>query len=136
MTTERSGTGLALARAVRAPPLADERLWQAEPVEHARDGMVHDDPSAERRLEPGVGRRSLPCMRLQPHQADPRVGLVRLKSHAGETAASDAGLKAALGRWVVVNHTIARVLDRLGLPQTLVGEWRGTNRPGQGEPGA
>src|SRR5205809_571851 len=36
----------------------------------------------------------------------------------------------------VVNHTIARVLDRLGLPQTLVGEWRGTNRPGQGEPGA
>src|SRR5437773_9921138 len=42
MTTERSGTGLALARAVRAPPLADERLWQAEPVELARDGMVHD----------------------------------------------------------------------------------------------
>ncbi|OLD30588.1 MAG: 3-octaprenyl-4-hydroxybenzoate carboxy-lyase [Candidatus Rokubacteria bacterium 13_1_20CM_4_70_14] len=36
----------------------------------------------------------------------------------------------------VVNHTIARVLDRLGLPQTLVAEWRGTNRPGQGEPGA
>src|SRR5438874_8713345 len=36
----------------------------------------------------------------------------------------------------IVNHTIARVLDRLGLPQTLVGEWRGTNRPGQGEPGA
>src|SRR3989442_13972987 len=42
MTTERSGTGLALARTVRAPPLADERLWQAEPVEPARDGMVHD----------------------------------------------------------------------------------------------
>src|SRR5436853_5928446 len=42
MTTERSGTGLALARTVRAPPLADERLWQAEPVEHTRDGMVHD----------------------------------------------------------------------------------------------
>ena len=26
----------------------------------------------------------------------------------------------------VVNHTIARVLDRLDLPQTLVGEWQGT----------
>jgi hypothetical protein len=24
----------------------------------------------------------------------------------------------------VVNHTVARVLDRLGLPQTLVAEWR------------
>jgi 4-hydroxy-3-polyprenylbenzoate decarboxylase len=29
----------------------------------------------------------------------------------------------------IVNHTVARVLDRLGLPQTLVGEWRGTQRP-------
>jgi len=27
----------------------------------------------------------------------------------------------------IINHTIARVLDRLALPQTLVGEWRGTN---------
>ena len=35
-------------------------------------------------------------------EADPRVRLVRLKSHAGETAATDAGLRAALGRWVVV----------------------------------
>jgi flavin prenyltransferase len=26
----------------------------------------------------------------------------------------------------IVNHTVARVLDRLQLPQTLVGEWRGT----------
>ena len=26
----------------------------------------------------------------------------------------------------IVNHTIARVLDRLDLPQTLVGEWQGT----------
>lgn len=31
----------------------------------------------------------------------------------------------------VVTHTIARVLDRLGLPQTLVAEWQGTRpRPG------
>jgi len=27
----------------------------------------------------------------------------------------------------VVNHTVARVLDRLGLPQTLVAEWQGTH---------
>jgi glycosyltransferase involved in cell wall biosynthesis len=34
--------------------------------------------------------------------ADPRVRLVRLKANAGETAATDAGLKTARGRWVVV----------------------------------
>ena len=27
----------------------------------------------------------------------------------------------------IINHTIARVLDRLSLPQTLVGEWQGTH---------
>ena len=26
----------------------------------------------------------------------------------------------------IINHTVARVLDRLQLPQTLVGEWQGT----------
>jgi flavin prenyltransferase len=36
----------------------------------------------------------------------------------------------------IVNHTIARVLDRLSLPQTLVAEWQGTNRLAKGEPGA
>ena len=30
----------------------------------------------------------------------------------------------------IVNHTVARVLDRLQLPQTLVGEWQGTT-PGR-----
>src|SRR5499426_3754240 len=34
--------------------------------------------------------------------ADPRVRLVRLKANAGETAATDAGLRAARGRYVVV----------------------------------
>jgi glycosyltransferase involved in cell wall biosynthesis len=34
-------------------------------------------------------------------EADPRVRLVKLKSNAGETAATDAGLKSARGRWVV-----------------------------------
>jgi len=28
----------------------------------------------------------------------------------------------------IVTHTIGRVLDRLHLPQTLVSEWKGTNR--------
>jgi 4-hydroxy-3-polyprenylbenzoate decarboxylase len=28
----------------------------------------------------------------------------------------------------IVNHTIARVLDRLNFPQTLVAEWKGTRR--------
>jgi 4-hydroxy-3-polyprenylbenzoate decarboxylase len=28
----------------------------------------------------------------------------------------------------IVNHTVARVLDRLRLPQTLVGEWQGTTK--------
>jgi 4-hydroxy-3-polyprenylbenzoate decarboxylase len=33
----------------------------------------------------------------------------------------------------IVNHTIARALDRLGLPQTLVAEWRGAHpRVGSG----
>jgi 4-hydroxy-3-polyprenylbenzoate decarboxylase len=36
----------------------------------------------------------------------------------------------------IVNHTIARVLDRLGLPQTLVAEWQGTTRAAKGEPDA
>jgi dolichol-phosphate mannosyltransferase len=34
-------------------------------------------------------------------EADRRVRLVRLKANAGETAATDAGFKAARGRWVV-----------------------------------
>jgi flavin prenyltransferase len=34
----------------------------------------------------------------------------------------------------VVNHTIARVLDRLDLPQTLVGEWQGTRPRAQAGP--
>jgi glycosyltransferase involved in cell wall biosynthesis len=34
-------------------------------------------------------------------EEDPRVRLVRLKANAGETAATDAGFRAARGRWVV-----------------------------------
>jgi 4-hydroxy-3-polyprenylbenzoate decarboxylase len=35
----------------------------------------------------------------------------------------------------VVNHTVARVLDRLQLPQTLVGEWQGTSPRAPRSPG-
>src|SRR3989454_12800747 len=75
---------------IRRPPRSTlfpyTTLFRSPPVEvpeELRDirGVVlevrvhHDDPSAERRLEPGVGRRGLPRVRLQPHQADPRGGL-------------------------------------------------------------
>jgi 4-hydroxy-3-polyprenylbenzoate decarboxylase len=36
----------------------------------------------------------------------------------------------------VINHTVARVLDRLALPQTLVGEWQGTTPRGPRRSGA
>jgi 4-hydroxy-3-polyprenylbenzoate decarboxylase len=36
----------------------------------------------------------------------------------------------------IINHTIARVLDRLSLPQTLVGEWQGTRPRGSRPAGA
>lgn len=36
----------------------------------------------------------------------------------------------------IINHTVARVLDRLQLPQTLVGEWRGTSSRGPRAAGA
>src|SRR2546426_282420 len=74
MTTERSGTGLALARTVRAPPLGDERLWQAEPVEHTRDGMVHDVVDVLRASVKGRHRR-------QDHRAH-----LRERDHALEVA--------------------------------------------------
>jgi glycosyltransferase involved in cell wall biosynthesis len=53
--------------------------------------------------------------------ADPRVRLIRFKANAGETAANDAGLKAARGRHVVTMdadlqndpHDIPRLLSAL-----------------------
>jgi 4-hydroxy-3-polyprenylbenzoate decarboxylase len=36
----------------------------------------------------------------------------------------------------IINHTVARVLDRLSLPQTLVGEWQGTHPRGPRPAGA
>ena len=64
-------------------------------------------------------------------EADPRVRLVRLKSNAGETAATDAGLKAARGRLVVTMdadlqndpHDIPSLLRHLDQWDAVTG-WR------------
>jgi glycosyltransferase involved in cell wall biosynthesis len=65
------------------------------------------------------------------HDADPRVRLVRLKANAGETAANDAGFKAARGRWVVTMdadlqndpHDIPMLLSHLDRWDAVTG-WR------------
>jgi dolichol-phosphate mannosyltransferase len=51
-----------------------------------------DDGSRDRSAEIVRGLR----------EQDPRVRLIRLKTNAGETAATDAGFKSVRGRWVVV----------------------------------
>ena len=64
-------------------------------------------------------------------EADRRVRLVRLKVNAGETAATDAGFKAARGRWLVTMDAdlqndpadIPRLLDELGRWDAATG-WR------------
>ena len=64
-------------------------------------------------------------------EADPRVRLVRLKANAGETAANDAGFKAARGRWVVTMdadlqndpHDIPMLLSHLDEWDAVTG-WR------------
>jgi glycosyltransferase involved in cell wall biosynthesis len=71
-------------------------------------------------------------------ERDPRVRLVRLKANAGETAATDAGFKAAGGRWVVTMdadlqndpHDIPAMLSHLEQWDAVTG-WR-TNR-GEGD---
>jgi glycosyltransferase involved in cell wall biosynthesis len=73
-----------------------EPLWQElapvlESLGVAFEAIFVDDGSRDRSAEIIRGLR----------EADPRVRLVRLKANAGETAANDAGFKAARGRWVV-----------------------------------
>ena len=64
-------------------------------------------------------------------EADSRVRLVRLKANAGETAATDAGFKAAQGRWVITMdadlqndpHDIPMLVRRLDEWDAVTG-WR------------
>jgi dolichol-phosphate mannosyltransferase len=73
-----------------------EPLWQElrpvlEGLGLSFEVIFVDDGSQDRSAEIIRGFR----------ERDPRVRLVRLKSNAGETAATDAGFRVARGRWVV-----------------------------------
>ena len=69
-----------------------------------------DDGSADRSAETIRGF----------HEVDARVRLLRLKAHAGQTAATDAGLKAARGRALWVAFAIIMVLVA---PAIVIGYW-------------
>jgi len=73
------------------PPLWDELRDVLESLTLSFEVVFVDDGSRDRSAEIIRGFR----------ERDPRVRLVRLKANAGETAATDAGFKAAGGRWVV-----------------------------------
>jgi glycosyltransferase involved in cell wall biosynthesis len=74
------------------PPLWAELRGVLEGLRLAFEVVFVDDGSRDRSAEIVRGFR----------EADRRVRLVRLKANAGETAATDAGFKAARGTWVVV----------------------------------
>jgi dolichol-phosphate mannosyltransferase len=74
------------------PPLWTELHEVLERLGLAFEVIFVDDGSRDRSAEIIRGFRD----------ADPRVRLVRLKENGGETAATDAGFKAARGRRVVV----------------------------------
>jgi glycosyltransferase involved in cell wall biosynthesis len=74
------------------PPLWAELREVLERLEVAFEVVFVDDGSRDRSAEIVRAFRD----------ADPRVRLVRLKENGGETAATDAGFKAARGRRVVV----------------------------------
>ncbi len=73
------------------PPLWDELRGVLEFLPLTFEVVLVDDGSRDRSAE------IVRAMR----EADPRVRLVRLKANAGETAATDAGFKAARGQRVV-----------------------------------
>ena len=74
------------------PPLWAELREVLERLGLAFEVIFVDDGSRDRSAEVIRGFR----------EADPRVRLVRLKENGGETAATDAGFKAARGRRIVV----------------------------------
>ncbi len=73
------------------PHLWPELRSVLEPLKLAFEVVFVDDGSRDHSAEVIRGFRD----------ADPRVRLVRLKANAGETAATDAGFKAARGRLVL-----------------------------------
>src|SRR5882724_9884051 len=73
------------------PPLWAELHEVLEGLHLSFEVVFVDDGSRDRSAELIRGFRD----------ADARVRLVRLKANAGETAAVDAGFKAARGTWVV-----------------------------------
>ena len=73
------------------PPLWAELREVLEALRLSFEVVFVDDGSRDRSAELIRGFR----------EQDSRVRLVRLKANAGETAATDAGFKAARGRWVV-----------------------------------
>ena len=119
------------------------------PVYNEEENLAHLWPELRSVLEPlglafevvfvddGSRDRSAELIRTF-READPRVRLVRLKLNAGETAATDAGFKAARGRWVVTMdadlqndpHDIPGLLSHLDRWDAVTG-WR-VNR-GEGD---
>ena len=119
------------------------------PVYNEEENLPHLWPELRSVLEPlgltfevvfvddGSRDRSADIIRAF-READTRVRLVRLKTNAGETAATDAGFKAAAGRLIVSMdadlqndpHDIPALLSHLDRWDAVTG-WR-TNR-GEGD---
>jgi dolichol-phosphate mannosyltransferase len=103
------------------PPLWEELRGVLESLRLSFEVVFVDDGSRDRSAEIIRGFR----------ERDPRVRLVRLKANAGETAATDAGFKAAGGRWVVTMdadlqndpHDIPAMLAQLEQWDAVTG-WR------------
>jgi len=102
-------------------PLWDELRSVLESLALTFEVIFVDDGSRDRSAELIRGFRD----------RDPRVRLVRLKANAGETAATDAGFKAARGTWVVTMdadlqndpHDIPMLLGHLDRWDAAMG-WR------------
>ena len=109
------------------PHLWPELRSVLEPLGLTFEVVFVDDGSRDRSAELIRGFRDV----------DPRVRLVRLKANAGETAATDAGFKAARGRWVVTMdadlqndpHDIPTLLSP---PRPLGRRHRLARQPGRG----
>jgi dolichol-phosphate mannosyltransferase len=103
------------------PHLWPELRGVLEPLGLAFEVVFVDDGSRDRSAE----------VIRQLRESDPRVRLVRLKTNAGETAATDAGFKAARGRLVVTMdadlqndpHDIPALLAQLDRWDSVSG-WR------------